>query len=168
MNSNSHLSLLERFQIAIDAPIRAGVAVILDFLPKNQAIMFPVLPALENIGGKWVKGTLLLAPLSGFGKGTLLEPLSNRSITQPNPPRNLFGRYPLMAEFHEPLISCISACTSGETDFFHVCWFWRSPFLDGDDGLVLLTPGPARLVSFLPEIPPDSVPEAPGQPLSSF
>src|ERR1700682_5844901 len=35
---SSYLSLLERFQIAVDAPLRSCVALILDFLPKNQAI----------------------------------------------------------------------------------------------------------------------------------
>ena len=76
MERSSYLSLLERFQIAVDAPVRSGVALLLDFLPKNQAIMFSVLPAFENIGCKWVKGTLLLAPFLGFGKGTLLEPIN--------------------------------------------------------------------------------------------
>src|SRR5205823_14967726 len=116
MERSSYLSLLERFQIAVDAPVRSGVALLLDFLPKNQVSMFSVLPAFENIGCKWVKGTLLLAPFLGFGKGTLLEPVSNRSITQPNPPRNLFGRSPLTAEFHDLLIARISARTSGEAD----------------------------------------------------
>lgn len=138
IEGSSYLSLLERFQIAIDAPVRSGVALIFDFLPKSQAVVFPILPTFEDIGSKWVKGTLLLASFLGFGKGTLLEPVSNRAITQPNSPRNLFGRSSLTAEFHDLVISRISARTSGETDFLHVRWFWRSPFLDRDDGLVLL------------------------------
>src|SRR2546429_2743 len=103
MKRSSHLSLLERFQIAVDAPVRSGVALILDFLPKNQAIMFPILPAFESIGGKWVKRTLLFASFLGFGKSSLLEPVANRSITQPNTPRDLFRRDPLLAEFYHLL-----------------------------------------------------------------
>src|SRR5437588_969087 len=65
---------LSVWRLAVDAPVRSGVALLLDFLPKNQAMMFSVRPSFENRGCKWVKGTVLLAPFLGFGKGTLLEP----------------------------------------------------------------------------------------------
>lgn len=102
---SSYLSLFERFQITIDAAIRPCVALLLDLLPKKQAIVFPILPAFENRGCKWVKRTLLLASFLRFGKGSPLEPVSNCSITQPNALRNLLRRYSLPPELYYLLIS---------------------------------------------------------------
>ena len=49
IEGSSHLSLLERFQVAVDTPLCSGVALALDFSPKNQSVVFSVLPAFENI-----------------------------------------------------------------------------------------------------------------------
>src|SRR5579863_1134764 len=43
-----HLSLLEGFQIAINAALCSGVALCSELPPERQAIALPVLPAFEN------------------------------------------------------------------------------------------------------------------------
>ena len=86
IDRGSHLSLLECFQIAVDAPVRSCVALILDLSPKNQAVVFSLLPAFEDVGCKWVKGTLLLPSFLRFGKGSLLE-ASLRTVRSPQPRR---------------------------------------------------------------------------------
>src|SRR5579863_9948527 len=54
IDRGSHLSLLECFQIAVDAPVRSCVALALDFSPQDQTVIFSILPAFEDIGCKWV------------------------------------------------------------------------------------------------------------------
>ena len=83
IEGSSYLRLLERFRRAIDAPVRSGVALIFDFLPKSQTVVFPFLPAFEDRGSKQIKRTWLLASFLGFGKGSptraSLEPCDHSS-----------------------------------------------------------------------------------------
>ena len=61
LDDGLYLGFLERLQVAIERPVRASVALLLDFPPEGQTISLSLLPAFEDIGSKGVKGTGPLA-----------------------------------------------------------------------------------------------------------
>ena len=73
MKRSSHLSLLECFQIAVDAPLRSCVALVLDFSPKDQAVVFSIVPAFEDIRHERVQFALDRGASAWWGIGEALQ-----------------------------------------------------------------------------------------------
>ena len=124
--------------MTVDTIRRSGVPLGFDLSPKSQTIAFPLLPALEDVRSEGIKRTLPLTTFFRFGKGSSRKPSLHRAPTEAKLLRNGWWLHSLLLQLHDLLIAGLSACSSSQTNFLHIRWFWRAPFFDGNDGFVLL------------------------------
>ena len=71
----------------------------------------PSRPSFEDVGSKRIKGTLPLASLFGFGKGSRRQPSVDRAITQAKPVGNLLWLPSLLVQLYYLLITRVAART---------------------------------------------------------
>src|SRR5947209_11963474 len=126
------LRLLKRSKVAIDSPIRAGVALRFDLSIEGNPLVFPFFPAFEDIWGKGIKGTQFLSSFPGFWERSSSQPSLDGTRTQTQPTSNIFGRHRLLPQFHHLLVASISARTSRQSSFLNIARFRRTPLLNGD------------------------------------
>ena len=123
-----HLGLFKRFQVTVDAPLGASVALLSHFPEDMYAYVLPLLPEFEDVGSKRIKGTVPLASLFGFGKGSRRQPSVDRAITQAKLVGNLLWLPSLLVQLYYLLITRVAARTPRQTDFLYMSWFLRTPF----------------------------------------
>src|ERR671939_20542 len=127
-----NLRLLKRRKVAIDAPIRAGVALRFDLSIEGNPLVFPFFPAFEDIGSKGIKGARFFSSFSGFRERSSSQPFLDGAIREAQSTSNFFGSHPLLPKFYHLLIASISACTPRQSSFLDMTRFGRTPFFNGD------------------------------------
>src|SRR6266702_7408606 len=120
-----NLRLLKRRKVAIDAPIRAGVALRFDLSIEGNPLVFALFPAFEDIGRKGIKGARFFSSFSGFRERFSSKPSLDGTGAQTQPTSNIFGRHPLLPQFHHLLVASISARTSRQSGFLNIARFRR-------------------------------------------
>src|SRR2546425_612333 len=138
IDRSPYFSLLEGFQVTVNAIRRSRVALGFDLSPKSQTIAFPFLPALKDVGSKGIKRTLSLAAFLGFGKGSSRKPALHRATTEAKLLCNGLWLHSLLPQLHDLLIAGVATNSSGQSDFLHICRLWSAPFFNGDHRSLLL------------------------------
>src|SRR2546429_9397398 len=114
-----NLRLLKRRKVAIDAPIRAGVALRFDLSIERNPLVFALFPAFEDRWGKGIKGTRFFSSFPGFRERSSRQPFVDRTVAQAQPTGNCLGSPPSLPQFHRLLLASISPRPSRQAGFFN-------------------------------------------------
>jgi hypothetical protein len=89
-----NLRLLKRRKVAIDAPIRASVALRFDLSIEGNSLVFALFPAFEDIGRKGIKGARFFSSSSGFRERSSSKPSLDGTGAQTSRPAISLGAIP--------------------------------------------------------------------------
>src|SRR5450755_1448193 len=129
---------LERFEEAVDHPLRARIPLRDHFLPEARSIVLSLFPALKHIGRIDIKITLSFASGSHIRSDSTLAPTTYSSFTHTKTVGNLLARQSLLEPILDLLIACLSLSSVLGDRPLDVLPGSRTPFLNPSPSILPL------------------------------